>query len=86
MAFSLRSFASGDTDYVAKLNNNDNDIVNAILALQAAVGGGGGGASIALLLLGLFGDSAACLLGIASYAPSTGGSNLTLQPGYSWKP
>jgi hypothetical protein len=83
----LRTFASGDTDYIAKLNQNSSTIKAAIDQLQAqagAAGGGGGSISIGTFLGALF-NSADALIGPSSYVPSQSGSTLTVSPGAMYR-
>ena len=83
----LQTFNNGDTDYVAKLNNNAGIIQQWLNTLQSGMQGSGSAAvSIATLLQGLFGTATAALIGAGSFAASTSGTNLLVQPGYAWYP
>lgn len=91
MAIELRTFASGDTDYIAKLNANSSAIKAAIDALQAQVaalsangGGEGGGASLGLLMMALF-NNADALIGPMAYQPTLVGSTATIAPGAMYR-
>jgi len=82
MAIDLREFASGDTDYIAKMNANVSDIENAINALQAQAAAAGPGTAIAagLFMVALFND-ADCLIGPDSYFVTQHATTLTVDPG-----
>ncbi|WP_454752148.1 hypothetical protein [Cupriavidus necator] len=84
MSIELTQFVIGDNNYIAKHNNNNAVIKAAVDALQAATQGGASSAATAVTAFeGMFGTVA--LIGYGSYATSTSGSNLTLQPGYTWR-
>lgn len=82
----LQTFANGDTNYVAKLNNNFEtlgallDGIQATQQAQVAAVTGSGSAFSAL-----FGPSVA-VVGAGSYAASTSGTDLLIEAGYNWKP
>lgn len=68
MAIDLQTFASGDTDYIAKLNSDMSQIEDAINALLQAQGGQAGSYSIGQFLTGLF-QAQSGLIGMNSYKP-----------------
>jgi len=83
MSIELQTFASGDTDYIAKLNADMADIEAAINALQQQADASAGGSSP--LSLGLFFSSlfngADALIGPNSYKPTIAATTLTVAPG-----
>lgn len=84
MSIDLATLDFGDINYLAKHNSNYDIIKSAIGSLQAATQGGASSVATAVTAFeGMFGTVA--LIGYGSYAASTGGSNLTLQPGYTWR-
>ncbi|AQV94745.1 hypothetical protein BJN34_12730 [Cupriavidus necator] len=84
MSIDLASLIFGDTNYIAKHNSNYSIIKAAVDALQAATQGGASSAATAVTAFeGMFGSVA--LIGYGSFATSTSGSDLTLQPGYTWR-
>ncbi|RWA55356.1 hypothetical protein AU476_07560 [Cupriavidus sp. UYMSc13B] len=84
MSIDLATLDFGDTNYLAKHNGNYSVIKNAVDALQAATQGGASSAATAVTAFeGMFGSAA--LIGSGSFAPSTSGSDLTMQPGYTWR-
>ena len=82
MAIELRTYASGDTDYISKMNANVSDIQNAINALQnqAAAGAGGNSISAGMMMSALFNGEDA-LIGVGSYKPTASGTTLNIAPG-----
>lgn len=84
MSIDLSVLSFGDTNYIAKHNGNYSVIKVAIDALQAATQGGASSAATAVTAFeGMFGSAA--LIGSGSFATSTSGTNLILQPGYTWR-
>lgn len=80
MAIELQTFASGDTDYIAKLNSNVAALEDAINALQLQLGSVAGAVSVGSLMDSLF-NRADALIGPNSYAPTLSGSTLTVEAG-----
>jgi hypothetical protein len=82
MAITLRTFASGDTDYIAKLNANVSAIKAAIDALQSQAGGAQGvnEVTVGAFWNALFND-ADTLIGPDSYFPTQGSSTVNVAPG-----
>jgi hypothetical protein len=82
MAIELRTFASGDVDYIAKLNANVAALEQAINALQQQAGAGGAGSAISagFFLDALFNHKDA-LIGVSSYKPLQSATGLTVAPG-----
>jgi hypothetical protein len=82
MAITLRTFASGDTDYIAKLNANVSAIKAAIDALQGQAGAAGG---VNEITVGTFWNAlfnnADTLIGPDSYWPTQGSSTVNVAPG-----
>lgn len=87
MTITLQDFASGDTNYVAKMNSNNGVLESAIDALQAATTGSAGSTStLPSAYSALFGSTVA-LIGASSYACTDGGSgNLSVAAGYCYRP
>jgi hypothetical protein len=90
MTISLQDFATGDTNYIAKMNSNNDVLESAVDALQAATSGAAASTiSVATAYNALFGTAVA-LIGDDSYACSdAGGSpagNLTVASGYCYRP
>ena len=81
MAVDLQSFASGDTDYIAKLNQNFDALKAAtdLLQLQAS-SAGTPAASVGLFFESLF-NGEDCLIGAESYVPEVVGSTLVVSAG-----
>ena len=75
MALDLNTFASGDTDYIAKMNQNVAAIESAINALQLQAQAGGPGTALAagMMMHALF-NGADALIGPESYLPTPSGS------------
>mgnify|MGYP001573612140 CR=1 FL=1 len=84
MTIDLQDFASGDTNYVLKLNAN-NALLEAFLTNLEAMGAGSGVGSVGAAFRALFGESAS-LIGSPSYLPVGSGANLTVAAGYCWRP
>lgn len=83
MAIELRTFASGDTDYISKLNANISTLTQAITSLQAqmdALNVGGGDASVGVFLGAVF-NYADALVGPSSYKPTQSASTVSVAPG-----
>ena len=84
MSIDLKTFASGDTDYIAKLNSNVSNITAAINALQTQAGaaGAGGGAPLSsgMFFVALF-NNADALIGPGAYKPTPSGTNLSIAAG-----
>jgi hypothetical protein len=70
MSIELRTFASGDTDYISKLNSNVSTLTAAINGLQAQAGAVGAGTplSTGAFLMSVF-NNADGLIGVAAYKP-----------------
>ncbi|TXI24266.1 MAG: hypothetical protein E6Q61_05360 [Nitrosomonas sp.] len=87
MSIQLERFANGDTNYVAKHNNNADIIESAIDSIEQLAGNNAAasGANVAKAFRALFGESAS-LIGGSSYACTGVLSTLTVQPGYCWRP
>ncbi|EYS89466.1 hypothetical protein CF68_32975 [Cupriavidus sp. SK-4] len=84
MSIELAQLVPGDTNYIGKHNSNYAIIKGAVDALQGATQGGASSAATAVTAFeGMFGSVA--LIGYGSFAASTSGTNLTLQPGYTWR-
>jgi len=82
MPITLRTYASGDTDYIAKLNYNAATVQAAINALEVLGGGGGGGdsASVNAFFYNLFGGTTT-LIGPNSFKPAISGTTLIVAAG-----
>ena len=82
MTIVLNNFASGDTDYISKMNSNVSEITAAINALQAAAGGGGPGTAVSagLFMDALFNQSD-CLIGPESFVVTQHASTVSVAPG-----
>lgn len=82
MTIELRTFASGDTDYISKMNANVEAIKAAIDALQSQAAGAGG---VNEITIGMFWESlfsgADCILGPGSYKVTQHASTVTVAPG-----
>ena len=86
MTITLQDFAAGDTNYVAKLNSNNDVLESSVGALQATVTGAASSTlSLTAAYAALFGSSVA-LIGAGSYEPSGSGSDLTVQDGFVYLP
>lgn len=85
MAIELQTFASGDTDYIAKLNANVAALENAITGLQVQVGSVSGGSALSA---GMFLDAvfnrANALIGPTSYFPTKSATTITIAPGAAY--
>jgi len=78
----LRNFASGDTDYIAKLNSNNSEIQAAIDALQAAAGAAGAGTALSAgLFISSLCNGEDCLIGPGSYTLTQNPTSVTVSPG-----
>ena len=82
MAIDLKTFASGDTDYIAKMNSNVSALTAAINALQAQAGAAGAGTAIStgIFINSLF-NGADCLIGAESYQPTQDVTSLSVAGG-----
>jgi hypothetical protein len=83
MTIELRAFASGDTDYIARLNANNATLKAAIDALQAQIAAAteaGGAISAGLMINALF-NNADALIGPGAYEPSLSGATATIAEG-----
>lgn len=82
MAIEIRTFNSGDTDYIAKLNANYATIKAAIDALQGAVASAGAGSavSVGFFMDALF-NSADSLIGTDSYGLTVASTSVDVAPG-----
>lgn len=82
MPIDLKTYASGDTDYIAKMNANVAALTTAINQLETQMGAIGGGSqlSIGMLLEALF-NGADALIGPDSYKPVASGTTLNVAPG-----
>lgn len=86
MTISLPSYANGDTDYVAKLNNTNDIVEQAVNSLEAQMTAqAGASVSVGSAMPALFGNSVACI-GTTSYVPTGSGTTLTVSSGYAWLP
>jgi hypothetical protein len=86
MTISLQDYAAGDTNYVSKLNSNNDVLEAAISALQAAAGSAGTTLSLIEAYGALFGQTVA-VIGADSYLPSDAGSGeLEVAAGYAYRP
>lgn len=86
MTISLPSYANGDTDYVAKMNNTNTTVEQAINSLESQmIAQAGATVSVGSLMPGLLGSSVACV-GTSSYVPTGSGTTLTVSSGYAWLP
>jgi hypothetical protein len=86
MTISLPSYANGDTDYVAKMNNTNETVEQAINSLESqVVAQAGAGITVGSLMPALLGSSVACV-GTDSYVPTGSGDTLTVSTGYAWLP
>lgn len=87
MTITLQDYASGDTNYVSKLNSNNDVLEAAIDSLQTATSAGGSATvSVPTAYAALFGSTVA-LIGAASYACTDAGSgNLSVASGYCYRP
>jgi hypothetical protein len=83
MAIELNTFASGDIDYISKMNANVAALEAAINALQqqAAAGGGAGSALSAGFFLDALFNHKDALIGVNSYKPTQGATGLTVAAG-----
>jgi hypothetical protein len=86
MTVTIQTFSNGDTDYVAKLNNNFANAKVAVEALQAtAQAAVQAGLNPGSVYAALFGATGACLIGETSYLPTPDGTDLDIAAGYAWK-
>jgi hypothetical protein len=82
MAIELQEFASGDTDYIAKLNANVAALTEAIDGLQVQIGSVGGGSAVSAgMFLDAIFNRADALIGPTSYVPTKSATTLTVAPG-----
>lgn len=80
MGIDLREFASGDTDYIAKMNANVATLEDAINGLMTQIAAIPGAATSGFLMDTLF-NSADALIGPGSYKPTPSGNTLNIAPG-----
>lgn len=80
MAIDLREFASGDTDYIAKLNQNVAILEEAINGLITQVGAIPGGQTSGIMMDAMF-NHADALIGPSAYKPTISGTTLNIAPG-----
>lgn len=80
MPVDLETFASGDTDYIPKINSNFAQVEAAINLLQTAQTGAANAYDISHYLDQLF-QSQTTLIGIGSYLPTPSGSDLLVAAG-----
>jgi hypothetical protein len=86
MTIALPSYANGDTDYVAKMNNTNETVEQALNNLESQmVAQAGASISVGSLMPALLGSSVACV-GTASYVPTGSSETLTVSSGYAWLP
>lgn len=86
MTISLPSYANGDTDYVAKMNNTNDIVEQAINSLEnQVIAQAGASVSVGSALPALFGSVVACI-GTTSYVPTGSSTTLTVSSGYAWLP
>jgi hypothetical protein len=82
MSIELRTFSSGDTDYISKLNANASDIQAAINALQQQAGSAGPGTAVAAgYFLDAIFNRADCLIGPGSYFVIQAHTSVTVKKG-----
>jgi hypothetical protein len=89
MAITLQTLAAtGETAYIAKHNANYGTIEMTINSLLGSVSSLQSGAASPINAINIgkaaFGPVAVALVGETSFATSTSGTNLTLQPGFYW--
>lgn len=84
MSITLNTYATGDTDYISKMNNDNNTITGAINTLQAATQTSAP-ATNTLFVSSVLGSSPA-LIGASSYSPTASGSTISFTAGTAWKP
>ena len=87
MTIELQRFASGDTDYIAKHNNNASQIEAAVAQLESLAGNAAAASDITVIgaFKALFGETAS-LIGADSYKPTISGTTLNVAAGYLWRP
>lgn len=83
MTITLNAYATGDTNYVAKFNQDKNTLETAINGILTALGTMG--VSEGPFLNAIFGNSTA-FIGSNSYTQSTASTTLTISSGYAWRP
>lgn len=84
MTVSLQSFASGDTDYISKLNNNNTVIAGALNTLQGASGAASAPAALLGFMSALMGIGQSGIIGVSSFTYTLSGTNFILTGGYAW--
>jgi len=84
MAIDLPSYATGDIDYIAKLNSSMAMIESAINSLQTAIGGSASSYTIPIFIDALF-HGQTSLIGLDSYVPVPTGTNLNVSAGAAYK-
>jgi hypothetical protein len=86
MTISLPTYANGDIDYVAKMNNTNDVVEQAINSLSnQIIAQAGTQVSVGSMVAALLGTAVACV-GTASYVPTGSGTTLTVSSGYAWLP
>jgi hypothetical protein len=86
VAIELQAFSSGDTDYVAKLNNNNNVVQSAINGLQTVSGATQNSSTSANAFFPAIFGTNAVLIGRGSYACVISGTTVVLAAGSAWNP
>ncbi len=84
-SITLNTYDNGDTNYVAKMNNDNSTLQTTINNLLTSIEGSGSPASLGTLLLALFGFSSS-VIGNTSYSGTESGTNFLVGVGYAWKP
>jgi hypothetical protein len=77
MGIELQLFATGDTDYIAKLNSNMQVLEDIINAIQTSQGGAGGAVTVGSFFTALFEEQTA-LIGMTSYVPTVSAVDPTI--------
>ena len=86
MTVSLQDYAAGDTNYVAKLNSNNDVLEAALNALQALTGGSAASVlSLVSAYQALFGTTVS-IIGDDSYVATGVSTDLTVTSGYCYRP
>jgi hypothetical protein len=86
MSITLPTYANGDTDYVAKMNQTNSTVQSQLNSLQDQLTGSlGASVSVGSMIASILGTATACV-GTASYVPTGSGTNLTVATGYAWIP
>jgi len=77
MGIELQQFATGDTDYIAKLNSNMQTLEDIINAIQTTQGGASGAVTVGSFFTALFQEQTS-LIGMSSYVPTVSGVDATV--------